>query len=217
MIPRRALLVLFAILGTACQAAQPTRTCDEVSASVLHGIIQRPGSPEEVRAQIASGYVLPLEQVLVTSNRGATLFEWSKDDVAFSMGTGGVNRLSGGSYYHSRPPSIATVMGCLGTPDYYRAYYQMGGEAPQNLLELDLYFTRQGVVATAYKRASGQAPPKLSTDFPMQAFGFVPVLSPEDTLAQLNQNQSTQFRQQIKPWPGKLEGVVIDIDPDLTR
>ncbi len=218
MIRRYSLLVLVALCTGACEAWQPARTCDEVGARILRDIMQQPGSPEEVRAQIANAYGLLKEQVLMTSRADETNFRWTKDNVDFSVGIGGATPVEGGLYYNSRPPSVATVIDCLGAPDFYRAYYQRGGpEESTNILGLYLYFARRGVAAAAYVHGSGKEPPKLNMALPMQDFRFVPVLSIEDTMALLNENYSAEFRQQIKPWPGKLEDVVIGIEPGLSR
>ena len=180
--------------------------------------MQKPGSPEQVRAQIANGYGLAQEQVLVNPHADETYFRWTKDNVDGNVRIGGVKPVGAGLYYNSRPPSVGTVIGCLGTPDFYRAYYQRGGpEVSWNSLELDLFFARQGVEAAAYVHGSGKDPPKLNIGLPMQAFGFSPVTSLEETMDRLNENNSPAIRQQIKPWPGKLEDVVIEIDPDLTQ
>ena len=218
MIRRYMLLILVGLYTGACNVSQPTRTCDEVSARVLRIIMEQPGSPEVVRRQIADGYGLTQEQVLMTSRANETYYQWTKDDVDGNARIGSVNPTKAGLYYRSRPPAVATVIGCLGTPDFYRAYYQRGGpEVSWNSLELHLYFARQGIAAAAYVKSSGKEPPRLNIDLSVQDFGFVPVGSLDDTMARLNENYSTEFRKQIKSWPGKLEDVIIEIDPGLTR
>jgi hypothetical protein len=218
MIRQYILLILVALCAGACEAWQPARTCNDVSAHILRNIVQQPGSPVEVRRQIADGYGLAQEQVLMTSRANETYYQWTKDNVDGNIGIGGMRPAEAGLYYRSRPPSIATVTGCLGTPDYYRAYYQRGGpEVSWNLLSLYLYFAHQGVLSVAYMHGSGKEPPKLNMGLPVQDFKYVPMVSLEDTMAQLNENYSAEFRQQIKPWPGKLEDIVVEVEPDLRR
>jgi len=212
------LLLIVALCVGACEASQPARTCNEVNGLVLRNIIKLPQSPQGAQRQIANGYGLAQEQVSMSSLGDETYLQWSKDNVDGNVRLGGTKPAGGGLYYKSRPPSVASVIDCLGSPDFYRAYYQRGGpEVSWNSLELHLYFVRQGVLAVAYVHGSGKEPPRLNMGLTMQAFGFAPVDTPEDTMAHLNENYSAEFLQQIRPWPGKLEDVIVEIDPGLTQ
>ncbi len=210
------LLALIVPAIGACAVWRPERTCDEVSARALRNFVQQAGSPNEVRSRIAESYGLAQEQVLVSSHAEGASFQWMKDNVSYSLGTGGGKPASGGMYYYLRPPSVATVIGCFGMPEFYRAQYQRGGpEASWNLLEVFLYFPDQGALGGIYVRSNSKEPPRLSVALPVQSFGFVPVDSLEETMAQLNDNYSAEVRQQIKPWPGDIENIVIQIGPVL--
>ncbi|HZQ06619.1 MAG TPA: hypothetical protein VFD70_08570 [Anaerolineae bacterium] len=171
---------------------------------------------QEMRSKIAALYDLPSNKVEESSGG----FSWTKDGVAGNFITEHPFNLkyppAASLEFTERPPSTQQVLECLGTPDMYLTWYHApAGAGYRPILDLDLYFVQRGIRARVAQLGERNRPPRLDGTNPVVELYYVEPDSREKTLEQLTLLIAEERKAKIKPWPGRWEDLVIDIDPSL--
>jgi hypothetical protein len=213
------LLVSIASVLIGCNIGWPPRSCAEIAPPGIRELLARPALPNEAPARIAQVFGLQPGQVHFypdAAQQGG--YAWDKDQVRGGLITRNSQPQAITLIYSAQMPSVDAVMRCLGAPDKYRAYYTWGVERHQ--LSFELYYATQGVRAGAYEFSDSKDSPRSSGDIGamgMMYFLFVQPGTLTETMQRLTADLSPEAIGQLKPWPGKWEDLVIDVDPALRQ
>ncbi len=228
--------LLFSMTLAGCTTIGPVRSCDEIALSALQPLMHEAMPAERVVEQIRKIYQLPPESVTVHRVEalstaapwlnekyqvGDTIVSWGKDEARYVL-TIGNERITGiGVMYDQHAPSTDQVIRCLGTPEKYWAFYSPGPLPTKRLAQLHMFFPASGVIASAVRFGDGERPPRFDGNARVPDFLFVPPGSGEEAIARFLSDRPDDMRQQIaqqlKPWPGNWEDIVIEIDPSLRQ
>lgn len=205
-------------------------SCSEIAN--LRAQIGKEISPESFRQWVSQTYQMPLESITVdiTPNEQTHIVHWREvtrvwlivrwEEIvqvwyaaALEQGVVDDIRVSGGSIPANK------VLACLGKPAWYGAWYK--DDLPGTQLSLNLLFPDQGVLAHGAKffGSSPKQPPPISEAFPLSSFLFMQPGSVEQVLHHIYYHPTRSLYEQMlrehKPWPGRWEDIVVEIDPSL--
>ncbi len=113
---------------------------------------------------------------------------------------------------HPRP-ALVQVIDCLGTPQYYDAYYQQ--EAEGQTLVLGLWYMEKGFVVNGSSSHLLALPSAIQPEYRMKSFTVTTPGSPEQMVTNANRNSDDPDIQgahlcRLRPWPGSLEEIDIE-------
>ena len=111
-------------------------------------------------------------------------------------------------YWSSGRPNVLDVLGCLGSPDAYRALYRLGPDGIRS--EVDLYYPRSGIVVGLTPVPGKQGAPLSSQ--PLSGIVFArPTPTSIDLQKHITEMSIALSRSSIetdmslvKPWPGDI-------------
>jgi hypothetical protein len=219
MVCRFLLLASMASVLIGCDIGRPPRTCTEIAPPGMRDLLTRPAFPNEAPARIAQAFgVQPSQVDFSPDDEHNGGFGWEKDQAKGGLITHNSQPQVISLIYSARLPPVDTVIHCLGAPDKYRAYYTWGVE--RYSLQFELYYLARGIFAGAYEFSDSREPPRSGANvgsMGMMYFLFVPTGDPAETMQRLTKDLSPEVIGQLKPWPGKMENVVIEIDPTLRK
>lgn len=227
-----ALTLLFLLAG--CYAPQspivrgtpPPFSCDNFTASYWQEFRFGEDSPENVGANITRLWEIDKDQVHIPS---AELSEdvrmyWSKQiDGEEGVRYRAIFRLDRqltrieARWSRSRlPPTLAQVIDCLGSPQYYESVYTYGaGEAPRRLV-LGLWYTAKGLVVyhTSFHNRVDRLPAIHPNQW-MDSFIVVAPGVPEQMVPNVhtggdNLEIDAYGLCVLKPWPGSIEAMEVE-------
>jgi len=222
------LVYLFLILMLAGCTVSPLErpNCNEIVN--LRAQIGKAISPDSFREWVSQSYHMPLETITVNMTpdgrtyvvhwrevtRVWAIVKWEEiEQLEYSaaieqLGVDDI-RVAGGSVPASK------VLACLGEPARYRARYERNVEG--NQLSFDLLFSEQGVLAWGAKffRTSLKQPPLINDTFPLTGFIFTRPGTVEQILHDIYLSSFYQMLREYKPWPGKWEDIMVEIDPSI--
>jgi hypothetical protein len=222
------LVYLFLILMLAGCTVSPLErpNCNEIVN--LRAQIGKAISPDSFREWVSQTYHIPLETITVDvlENRQRHVVHWNEVSrvwsivkweevvqVWYSATIEGLVvddiRVAGGSVPASK------VLACLGEPARYRARYERIVEG--NQLSFDLLFPDQGILADGARffRSDLRQPPPISDAFPLTGFIFTRPGTVEQILHDIYLSSFYQMLREYKPWPGKWEDIMVEIDPSI--
>ena len=188
---------------------------------MLRSLVSRTGSPEQLRAQIASNYRIAVESITTNAlgNREEVLLEWRNDGLWYNMTMkeGVVTDIGVGA----RGLSAASVIACLGQPTHYSATYGYETEGGTQL-NLSMLFPDQGVLIGGARILSTRPkqPPAIAGDFPMTDLLFMPPGSVDTLLQRVHGVYVPFLREQMigtyKPWFGDWRGIEVSQYPTIS-
>ena len=214
---RKFIILPLALFLAACVIAPPQPGCEEIT--TLRSQISKVVSPEQFRAWIVQAYQVSPESIKEDIPTGGQdhLIRWKQDGVWYTAEIEqgvlvDITRTAG---------RIAAdhVIACLGLPNQYKAEY--GWHFVGNELGLSLLFSDAGVLAEGaeFLRSRPKQPPAIDGVFPISTFIFTRPGSAEEVLRQVYGSWGADIYEkrlkEYKPWPGRWEDIVIDIDPNL--
>ncbi len=216
---RNLLLIVLAVVGlafAACRLLTPQRSCDEITAPGLRGLMEQSLSSADMRSRITALYHLSPDQVREESSGAGIQIRWTKDGVDVTAELRDSRIWLAEFYYRERPPSAEHVIDCIHEPDSYWARYRSSPSSLSNALDFELYFLSAGVLAIGQLDTTGKQAPRPSGTIAMNDILVAPVDSRDKTFARLTEIRlPAELVQQIKPWPGKWENLVVEIGPAM--
>jgi len=220
---RRWIYLFLVLLLAACTSVkQRSCSCNEISAAALRSVLLKETTIEQLLAWIAQEYhVLPQNvRSDVDQRRAFQILVWDANDVSYTIHMRGSVPTGAIIWYNSRPPSASQVIDCLGAPEQYGASYKRDVEATK--FELELLFPKSNIRASGWKFFYGQfrytrlQPPAIDGTFPIYRLSVGELISAEEMLGQApHPDQAESESRQFKPWPGKWEDIVVEIDPNI--
>lgn len=198
--------------------------CEAMQAAALRAQLGKVTSIEQFEAWIADTYhVTPtaIRAIRAVDDRNYWTVYWDVTGRTYraELDNGTVSQ-SAGMSYERRKPSADQVIACLGTPALYYARYNW--DLGKYALHLYLLFPDQGILASGakYFYPKPEYVPPIDGDFPIWHLGFGPSGSAEQVLHRIYIENSVSIVPSIpeyKPWLGKWEGIVVEIDPRLRQ
>jgi len=168
---------------------------------------------EETALWIQETYGIAPEKVLATT--GASYLRWKEGSRTFSTAVYPAEQTKAISVEQAdNPPIVEEVLKCFGEPSYVYAYYDPTPDGPMYTV-LQLWYTGMGVEFGSY------VPAQLDVVDPQMPISGVSYSRPgplsEMILARYEaEPESDEFHRilgRVKPWPGDLDGIVIDDAP----
>ncbi len=222
-------LALFCLLSMGCGAQTP-RTCDEFTSQPLRALLQQTMSASEMRVRIANIYGWPVEKIDMYINGEQAYFSWMDNaiigdfhmmgevPIGANVSYQGMNIPLLGRRYTIAPPSVDNLIVCLGQPSAYIARLGPGDpRAAKYVQDLTLFFPKSGVLAYTFEWTNNPEPRPVNGHIIMEMLSFAPITSPDDAASTFADWLRPEVREQMKPWPGTLDQVRVDIDPEISR
>jgi len=198
--------------------------CEAMQAVALQAQLGRETTIEQFEAWISETYhVVPkaIRAIRAVDDRNYWTVYWDVTGRTYQaeLDNGKVSK-SAGMSFERRKPSADQVIACLGTPTLYYARYNW--DLGKYALHLYLLFPDQGILASGakYFYPKPEYVPPIDGDFPIWHLGFGPSGSAEQVLHRIYIENSVSIVPSIpeyKSWPGKWEGIVVEIDPRLRQ
>ena len=113
-------------------------------------------------------------------------------------------------HWRSRKPTITQVIGCLGDPEFYAAYYYQGVEV--RALKVDLWYVEKGfVLRGATFHGQEPSPQEISPDFPMALFTATRSGDLERMIELMYGSEVLALLLcPIRPWAGSIEELEVE-------
>ena len=215
-------LILILLLVSCADFGRKRLSCEELT--LLRAQVGKEFSLESFRLWVHETYRVPLESIWIATTKdgqvhiahwgdpnrtyySATLEAMAGQLVVDDITFGGVRGSADG------------IVACLGEPGLYSASYKFDPPANANALHVRLLFPEQGVLASGAKffRSRPKQPPPIRGDFPIDFIRFFRPGTAEQILDRLFGGSPALYEQALqehKPWPGKWEDIVVEIDPN---
>lgn len=110
-----------------------------------------------------------------------------------------------------RKPTLAQVLECLGTPEFYAAYYEQGVEA--HALKLHLWYVDKGYVVQGASFHHEEQPPSIGPEYRMRYFNATVPGDLErmlSTMYNIKPAVLAGFLCLTRPWPGSIEKIEVE-------
>ncbi len=200
----RYLLPLLAVLLLAgCAALQlpGQRSCDQLSGKALREWFGTEMTPDELASRIANYARISPAGVGRRSDEDRWNLDWQTGGVSYTAGWSEGKLLFLNMRYEEPQPSIGRVIGCLGTPSRYQAWYDL--YPTMNSEQSSFIFSTQAAIAygTRHMPAASQTPPPIDGTFPVS---MISIFESGWTDADWERGKS-------RPWPGKWEELEIEV------
>ena len=150
---------------------------------------------------------------LVTQSDGSDEIDWNQAGRTYNAFRTGNDIRRVRVYWNQPRPHLSAVLECLGKPESYQAGYFL---APVASLAVYLWYPAQGLVVSGgyYGALKG-----VKGDLEMSALTFVRPRTTQEILPLIHPSPGSwppfTDMKSLKPWPGKPEDMVVEVDPKL--
>jgi len=211
---RLVVLVVLIALSWSCAPA-PLANCDAFQVPALKAMIRELSSREQVTTRVMKAYSLSEEAITEYREAMPNLerMSWNvrgqEHSALFNDGVLQKIDLS----FHGTSITVDDFLTCFGPPDSYRATYRWDTEV--RVLELSLYYPRQGLIASAFVFSRANAAPPIDGKLTIDGL----VVTRPGEIRQLEASSYTYPQspdiinatlQQIRPWPGSVDLIIVD-------
>ena len=215
------LILITTLLGCRSLAVRQAPRCDLLAGEeqFLRRLDFAPMDREGLHAWVSSTFAVPQSAIrgrrISGEPHSIIAADWSSEGNDYSA-TIDERLRSVKIRFDASHPRVQDVLDCFGPPDFYRATYLE--VLHTNDLYLELWYPGQGVVAQVRKAVwlGQKVPPRLSGRDALDIITYTRSRDPAEmvTIAPILLLHSLD-RYPLKPWPGSLEAIEIEIDPAI--
>jgi len=112
-------------------------------------------------------------------------------------------------HWRNRRPTITEVIGCLGDPEYYVAYYQLGSKGEAIIVHL--WYVDRGFVVRGISFPGWDKPAEITPEYQMTDFSASEADDLERMISKLHRPAvHSFFICEIRPWPSSIEEIEVE-------
>jgi hypothetical protein len=210
--------IAFALMGVCCSCSPSRRLakpnpvdCEKVLPSAILQIRFEPQPVDQLVVQVSQAFAISNTEILVsgTADEQANYIIWENQNLNYSLEPhhDGRMRLLIETLTPSAGALVSEVLTCMGTPDYYTAFY--GSRMPGFTFEFELLYLKRGVTFIASKTQREQPKDPLSMRVSniivVKGGDLDQVMKNSYYAADVGVPQKTRW----KLWPGDISKIVI--------
>jgi hypothetical protein len=222
----RGLLTLIAVcLFTsplvACQwsLSHASLNCDQIKDHTILSANLDHLRPDKTAAWIKQHYPIQESDIRETDYNHSEItkgISWAGREKVYSIVFRKVSLRNIKIVWESTQPTTQDILKCLGVPDAYSAFYTPTIKVHIKVFELELWYPKQGIVVRSVQMTSSDKPPEVRQHSEMTEMVVVKPGSLEQVVSAAYTPRAgaivSETLQSLKPWPEKLQDIVVMTD-----